>query len=138
RREKVMKRKQMMKVISTVLSATVALTLAGCGGGETEQNADGGSQENGGTVKIMASGTGGKDDEDMKLYEDALSEAVGLDVEIEKPASDDDQVLMQKLSGGEKYDLIYVSASQYKSLIEQDALMDITDRVKESEILSNN
>lgn len=133
-----MKRKQMMKVISTVLSATVALSLAGCGGGETEQKADGGSQENSGTVKIMASVTGGKDDEEMKLFEDALSEAVGLDVEIEKPASDYDQVLMQKLSGGEKYDLIYVSASQYKSLIEQDALMDITDRVKESEILSNN
>lgn len=72
-----MKRKQMMKVISTVLSATVALSLAGCGGGETEQKADGGSQENSGTVKIMASVTGGKDDEEMKLFEDALSEGSG-------------------------------------------------------------
>ena len=45
---------------------------------------------------------------------------------------------MQKLQGGEEYDLIYIGASQYMNLVEQGALMDITDRVKASDILSNN
>ena len=87
---------------------------------------------------MLVSVTGGKDDEEMKLFEEAMEEATGLDVEIEKPASDYDQVMMQKLSGGEVYDLIYVGASQYASLVDQEALMDITDYVKNSEILTNN
>ncbi len=91
-----------------------------------------------GTVKIMSSITGGKDEEEMKLFAETLSQAVGLQVEIEKPASDYDKVLMQKLSGGETYDLIYVTASQYANLVNQGALMDITDRVKGSEILTGN
>ena len=130
-----MKRKQMKKAIGTALSAAMVLSLAGCGAGEADPGTSEGKEENSGTVRIMASVIGGKDEEEMRLFEEALSKAVGLEVEIEKPASDYDQVLMQKLSGGEQYDLIYVSASQYKSLIEQEALLDITDRVKESEIL---
>ena len=92
----------------------------------------------GGTVKMLVSVTGGKDDEEMQLFEQAMEEATGLDIQIEKPASDYDQVMMQKLSGGEVYDLIYVGASQYASLVDQEALLDITDYVKNSEILSNN
>ena len=92
----------------------------------------------GGTVKMLVSVTGGKDDEEMQLFEQAMEEATGLDIQIEKPASDYDQVMMQKLSGGEVYDLIYVGASQYASLVDQEALMDITDYVKNSEILTNN
>ena len=133
-----MKRKQMKKAIGTALSAAMVLSLAGCGAGEADPGTSEGKEENSGTVRIMASVTGGKDEEEMRLFEEALSKAMGLEVEIEKPASDYDQVLMQKLSGGEQYDLIYVSASQYKSLIEQEALLDITDRVKESEILWGN
>ena len=100
-----------------------------------------GSQERkeaGGSVKIISANTGGKDEAEMKLFAEALSQATGLTVEIEKPASDYDKVLMQKLSGGETYDLIYVTASQYANLADQGALMDITDRVKDSEILTKN
>jgi putative aldouronate transport system substrate-binding protein len=45
---------------------------------------------------------------------------------------------MQKLNGGEKYDLIYINIGDYMNLIGQEALLDITDRVKASEILTNN
>ena len=91
-----------------------------------------------GTVKMLVNVTGGKDDEEMKLFEAAMEEATGLDIEIEKPASDYDKVLLQKLSGGEKYDLVYVDAAGYKNLQEQEALMDITDYIKNSAILSGN
>jgi len=139
---------KLYRVLSCVLaSALLVALLAGCGGqsagnspAEGNASADGTSSDGsvGGTVKILASVTGGKDEAEMELFEKALSEAVGLDVQIEKPASDYDNVMMQKLQGGEEYDLIYSGPSQVMKLAEQGALMDISDRVKNSEILSNN
>ena len=76
--------------------------------------------ESEGTVRMLAAVTGGKDDEEMTLWAEALSEATGLTVTVEKPASDYDNILMQKLSAGESYDLIYIGSSQYKSLVERD------------------
>lgn len=91
-----------------------------------------------GSVRILANVTGGKDEEEMTLWAQALSEATGLDVTVEKPASDYNNVLMQKLSANESYDLIYLGASQYLNLVEQGALTDLTDYIANSEILSNN
>lgn len=91
-----------------------------------------------GSVRILANVTGGKDEEEMTLWAQALSEATGLDVTVEKPASDYNNVLMQKLSANESYDLIYLGASQYLNLVEQGALTDLTDYIANSDILSNN
>lgn len=136
------------RVVSGVLASSMLLGLmAGCGGNSDSASAgnnaaaDSGAAQTGepsGSVRILCNVTGGKDDAEMKLFQEALSEATGLDVQMEKPASDYDNVLMQKLQGGEEYDLIYIGASQYMNLVEQGALMDITDRVKASDILSNN
>jgi len=93
--------------------------------------------QGGGTVRIMMNVTGGKDEAEMILFQKALSDATGLDVQIEKPASDYTTILMQKLNGGEKYDLIYIGAGDYMNLIGQEALLDITDRINASEILTN-
>lgn len=131
----------------------MSLALSACGGGdnsattaESESSTKTESKEANeaeapkaeGTVRILASVTGGKDEEEMKLFQEALSKETGLDIVMEKPASDYTQVMMQKLSGGEKYDLIYLNASDYDNLIAQDALLDITDRIKESKILTDN
>ncbi|MDD6790028.1 MAG: extracellular solute-binding protein [Lachnospira sp.] len=135
--------------------------LAGCGGAGTTGTSSGeaGSQTagasgtttagaekttsksaaaSGGSVKILSGVTGGKDEEEMKLFEQALSEATGLNVTIDKPASDYDKVLMQKLGAGSDYDLVYVTASQYANLVGQGVLLDITSYVKNSDILTNN
>ena len=69
------------------------------------------SAEASGTLRILAAVTGGKDADEMELWAKALSEATGLTIEVERPASDYDTILMQKLSAGESYDLIYVGAS---------------------------
>lgn len=96
------------------------------------------SSEASGTVRMMVNVTGGKDDEEMELFADALGKATGLKVEMEKPASDYGQVMAQKLNAGEKYDLIQMNAPDYLNLIKQDAFMDITDKVQASDILTNN
>lgn len=91
-----------------------------------------------GSVRILTGVTGGKDEAEMELWQKALSEATGLDVILEKPASDYDSILMQKLGAGEVYDLVYMNAGQYLNLAQQGALTDITEYVKNSPILSNN
>jgi putative aldouronate transport system substrate-binding protein len=143
------------RVMSLLAAALMVCSISACGKqeststnasqpekGQTEESkteaASQADKEAEGTVKIMSANTGGKDEAEMKLFAEALSQATGLTVEIEKPASDYDKVLMQKLSGGETYDLIYVTASQYSNLVDQGALMDITDRVNGSEILTGN
>jgi putative aldouronate transport system substrate-binding protein len=143
------------RVMSLLAAALMVCSISACGKqeststnasqpekGQTEESkteaASQADKEAEGTVKIMSANTGGKDEAEMKLFAEALSQVTGLTVEIEKPASDYDKVLMQKLSGGETYDLIYVTASQYSNLVDQGALMDITDRVNGSEILTGN
>ena len=95
------------------------------------------AQENN-TVDILTSVTGGKDEEDAKAFNQKLEELTGLKVNIEKPAEDYNTVVLQKLSnGGEGLDLIYFNQDQLNDLVEQGALLDITDYVKNSEILSD-
>lgn len=137
------------RVLVLVLVLAMGLTLfAGCAQKDTG-NSNGASTvdvpgENSdkepvisGDVKLFTSVTGGKDEDEMKLFQDALSEATGLNVTMEKPPSDYYNVLMQKLQGGERFDLIYLNINQYLSLIEQDALLDITDFITSSNIFSD-
>jgi len=93
--------------------------------------------EVGGDIRILTSVTGGKDEEEMKLFAEALGKATGMNVTMEKPASDYSNVVMQKLQGGEKYDLIYVNMKEYLNLVEQGALLDLTDFMKSSKIFSD-
>jgi putative aldouronate transport system substrate-binding protein len=136
-----------MKTSMTVFSA--AMLLAACGDGtENEGTSEGGSSENGAetsseggseTVQILTAVTGGKDDEGMRVFEDALGELAGYPVEMERPADNYGQTMLQMLrAGGEGLDLIYFDQSQMYDLIEQGALLDITEYVEQSEILSNN
>lgn len=121
--------------------------LAGCssstadGAGEKKEQTEAVSKEEnaeGKTVKILTSNTGGKDEEEMKLFVEQLSTATGLTVTMEKPAEDYENILTQKLQSGETYDLIYMDHKQLLSLHEQEALTDITDKVKASDIMMNN
>jgi putative aldouronate transport system substrate-binding protein len=88
-------------------------------------------------VRIFTQVTGGKTGEEMKEFEKALSNETGFDVIMEKPATDYANVLIQKLQGGEKFDLIYLNMPQYLNLVEQGALLNLTGFVKTSKIYSN-
>ena len=89
------------------------------------------------TVKMLVAVTGGKDEEEMELWGKALGELTGLNIVLEKP-SDYTNSMLQKLSAGESYDLIYMNADQYMNLATQGALTDITDYIEASDILKNN
>lgn len=136
---------KLRSIISSCLAISLVLTsFAGCGSNNSTSSSQGAGDNStvaptpSGKVRILTSPTGGRDDEEMALFAKTLSEKTGLEIEMEKPASDYDNVFMQKIQGGEKYDLIYMNADKYMNLIQQGALMDITDMVKNSEILSNN
>ena len=85
-------------------------------------------------VKMLVSVTGGKDDAEMKLFQEELSKKTGLNVTMEKPA-DYSTALVQKLQAGEKYDLIYMNTHSVPGFVEQGALKDITSEVQSSPIL---
>lgn len=95
------------------------------------------SGESIGDVKILTNVTGGKDEAEMVLFQEALGKGIGANVTMEKPASDYGNVMMQKLNAGEQYDLIYVSIQQLFELQDQGALTDLTDMVAASAILGD-
>ncbi|NLE14684.1 MAG: extracellular solute-binding protein [Spirochaetales bacterium] len=89
-------------------------------------------------VKVLAGVTGGKDDAENKLFEEAMEKGTGLNITWEKVPSGYDQVLMQKLGAGEQYDLIYLNQFQMYTLGKQGALMDLTDRIAASKVYAEN
>lgn len=89
-------------------------------------------------VKVLSNVTGGKDEAENKLFEEAMEKATGLNITWEKVPSGYDQVLMQKLGAGEVYDLIYLTQFQMYTLAKQGALTDLTDRIANSKIYAEN
>ena len=94
--------------------------------------------EPGSTVRILAPQfIGGKDDEEQRLFEIAMREMTGLNIEFERPL-DFSTALIQRLQAGEQFDLVYLHIDQYKEFILQEALTDITDWMANSSIFQNN
>ncbi|MFZ2635165.1 MAG: extracellular solute-binding protein [Rectinemataceae bacterium] len=91
-----------------------------------------------GPVKALTAVTGGKTDEENKLFEAALEKATGLDIVWEKVPAGYDQVMMQKLGAGEEYDLVYMGQFQMYALAEQGAIQDLTARIAKSKIYADN
>src|SRR5699024_5103024 len=130
------KMKSIVKKMSLLLLSGALLTA--CGEGKTKTGTDSSKTEETDTVHMLTSVTGGKNEEEMVLFQEKLGELTDYSVEMEKPASDYDTVLLQKLrAGGEGLDLVYFDQSQMYDLIEQGALLDITEYIENSEILSN-
>jgi putative aldouronate transport system substrate-binding protein len=91
-----------------------------------------------GAVRALSAVTGGKDDAENVLFEQALEKATGLQITWERVPSGYDQVLMQKLGAGEEYDLLYMTQFIMYTLANQGALQDLTDRINASAIYRDN
>jgi putative aldouronate transport system substrate-binding protein len=91
-----------------------------------------------GTLRIAAGVVGGKTPEEMDLFEQELAGHLGLEsVEMVKPSADYDQFIQTALRGGEQFDLIYMTSPLMNILVEQQALVPLTDFIESSSILSD-
>lgn len=89
-------------------------------------------------LRILAANIGGKTPEENTLFEQEIEKSTGMEVTLEKPASDYDQKVLTALSSGEKYDLIEISdLSKLREFVNQGVVTDLTDFVKNSSILSD-
>jgi putative aldouronate transport system substrate-binding protein len=89
------------------------------------------------SIRILTNVVGGKNVDEHALFINKVEKQIGLKVEMIKPTSNYDQVLLTTLASGEKYDLIYGTAKQLDAFISQGALMDLSGYIKESSILSD-
>ncbi|MDI3508799.1 MAG: putative aldouronate transport system substrate-binding protein [Clostridiales bacterium] len=148
-------KKTLINVLAMGLLVVMLLSLAiGCQSSDgsveskdTETSTDG-QQENGGQeaqqseqkepVRIVTSVVGGKDPDENKLFEQEVKRLTGIQIEIIKPPSTEyDQKVATMLAGGEKVDLIYTGATQFEKLFPQGFFEPLTDRIKNSEVLSD-
>ena len=130
-----MKKKKLLALVTAALIMSVSV-LSGCSKPTTTPPASNNNPEIK-ELKMLTTVTGGKDEAEMKLFEEKLEKATGLQITIEKPASDYNNVMMQKLQSNEKFDLIYFGQDRLPYLVQQGALKDITDLVKNSKVLSD-
>lgn len=89
-------------------------------------------------LRIASGVVGGKDVEEMALFETALAEALGVsEVELVTVPTDYDQFIQTALRGGEQFDLIYTTKPLMDVLVEQGALTPLGSFIEGSEILSD-
>lgn len=88
-------------------------------------------------LKMMTGVIGGKTPEENVLFEQEIERLTGIKATVNKPASDFDQKLIAAMGSGEKFDLLQVTKGQMNTLIEQGILTPLTDKVKNSTVLSD-
>lgn len=92
----------------------------------------------GDSLRIAAGVIGGKDEQEMQLFEEALAEQLGVSsVEMVTVPTDYDQYIQTALRGGEQFDLIYTTKPLMDVLVEQGALTPLREFIEGSAILSD-
>ncbi len=135
-------------VIAMIMAGTTLLAACGNNNGGAASTSPAASPVAGGVetpasavsgkLEILSGNVGGKTPEGNAQFEKELSAKTGLDVKLDKPASDFDQKVLTALSSGVKYDLIEVSdLAKLNSFIDQGVVTDLTDFVQNSTVLSD-
>ncbi len=88
-------------------------------------------------LRILSAVTGGKDAAEHELFVKELEQHLGIDIEMVKPEADYNNVLFTSLASGEQYDLVYGDSGMLANFIDQGAIMDLTDRIAASPVLSD-
>lgn len=137
-------------VSSTLASLLLGGVLAGCSGGAPapaaggneapaapaeQPKAEASKEER--ALRMMAGVIGGKTPEENVLFEKEIERITGIKVKLDKPASDYDQKLLAAVASGEKFDLLQISKEKMNLFIEQGILTPLTDKVKNSKVLSD-
>lgn len=88
-------------------------------------------------LKILSAVVGGKTPEEDALFAQEITRLTGIEVELVHPTADYPQKMQADLAAGVAYDLIYTNQDTVQTLVAQEVLTDLTDRIAGSAILSN-
>lgn len=88
-------------------------------------------------IKMLAAVTGGKDPDEDALFAQEFQRLTGVELELVHPTADYDQKRQADLTAGVQYDLIYTNKQHMDVMVEQEILVDLTDQIAGSGILSN-
>jgi putative aldouronate transport system substrate-binding protein len=88
-------------------------------------------------LKVLSAVVGGKTPDEDALFAQEFTRLTGIEMELVHPTADYDQKLQADLAAGVEYDLIYTNQSTVETLVTQEVLTDLTDRIPNSAILSN-
>src|SRR5699024_10232804 len=93
--------------------------------------------EEGKTLKILSAVVGGKTPEEDEKFAEEIKRLTNIEVELVHPTSDYNEKMLADLAAGVQYDVIYTNQDNVHVLVDQDVLMDLTDKIEDSPILSN-
>lgn len=128
------------KMLSMALAGTMVLSLAACGGNSGGQSADNGngsaapSGDKGGTLSVAIWDNGQKAGLDQIIAD--YTAATGNKAEIQVITWDQYWTLLEAgASGGDMPDVFWMHSNEVQKYMENDILMDLTDRIAASEKL---
>lgn len=88
-------------------------------------------------LRILSAVVGGKTPEEDKLFAEEIKRLTNIEVELVHPTADYSQKLLADLAAGVEYDIIYTNQDTVATLVEQEVLTDLTEKIEGSAILSN-
>jgi len=88
-------------------------------------------------LRILSAVVGGKTPDEDTLFAQEITRLTGIEVELVHPTADYGQKLLADLAAGVEYDLIYTNQDTVQTLVADEVLTDLTDRINGSAILSN-
>lgn len=128
-----MKTKRMKKMVSVLMASAMLASLCACTGGNTGEGSQGSSGTSDKlTVAIWDSGQKDGLDEIIKDY----TEATGVSVEVQVVNWDQYWTLLEAgATGGELPDVFWMHSNEAQKYMENDMLLDLTDRIASSQKL---
>ncbi|HWV23325.1 MAG TPA: extracellular solute-binding protein, partial [Thermomicrobiales bacterium] len=94
------------------------------------------SQE-GKKLRILSAVVGGKTPEEDQQFAQEITRLTNIEVDLVHPTADYSQKMLADLAAGVQYDLIYTNQDTVETLVDQEVLTELTDKIKNSAILSN-
>lgn len=125
------------KILSMVLAGAMAMSLAACGGGGSAGGNDGGASsggDKGGTLAVAIWDNGQKAGLDQIIAD--FTAETGIKAEIQVITWDQYWTLLEAgASGGDMPDVFWMHSNEAQKYMENDILMDLTERIAASEKL---
>ena len=88
-------------------------------------------------IHMLSAVVGGKDPDEDALFAEEFERLTGIGLDLVHPPADYDQRRQTDLAAGVEYDLIYTNKQHMDVMVDQEVLVDLTDQIEGSALLSN-